>query len=88
MIQVKPAQEHLVRFARAAVLRHDQARNRLQHVSGAREGADGEIHLSNDRLGRTACLTRQVLSSARDHELFECFLIGVRLKAIGQTQQV
>ena len=68
------------------MLRDDQTGYGFQHVTGPQKGSDGEVHLPNDPLGCTACLAREVFSSAGDHELFQCFFIGVCADIAGQAQ--
>ena len=87
VIQIEAAQEHLVRFTRAAVLRHDQAGHGFQHVTGSQQRPDSKVHLPDDAFRCTACLPREVFSSAGDHELFKCLFSGVRADISGQAQQ-
>ena len=64
VIQIESAQEHLVRFARAAVLGDDHAGYGLEHVAGSQQRSQRQIHLPHHAFGGSACLPHQDIAPA------------------------
>jgi hypothetical protein len=69
VVEVEATQEVLVRFAAAAVLGDDDARHRLQQLTGTEDGPLLQICVAGDPLLRRISDAQHVRSTVRDLDL-------------------
>jgi hypothetical protein len=69
MIEIEAAQEHLVRFAGAAVLRDDHAGHGLEDLPGAHPRPRIELGRADDAFGCGYALTDRVVPAAEHDDV-------------------
>ncbi len=86
VVEVEAAQEHLVRLARAAVLRDDQARHCLENLAGAKPGPSLELGRADDALGGRHAVAERVVPAAEHDDVIVDLCGGLREHARGHER--